>query len=64
MAREQWEKSTFGGVRRPPKNPQTGHSRREVMDKRYFDNEPGTGCGAMFLLCLTVLAALGGLILG
>jgi hypothetical protein len=34
------------------------------MDKRYFDNEPGTGCGAMFLLCLTVLAALGGLILG
>lgn len=60
MAREQWEKSTFGGVRRPPKDPQRGRSTREVQDKRSFDNEPGTGCGALFLLLVTVLAVLAG----
>jgi len=64
MPREQWEKSTFGGTRRPPRDPQRGHSKREVMDKRYFDNEPSTGCGGIFLLLLCVLAALGGLICG
>lgn len=58
MAREQWEKSTFGGARRPPKDPQRGHSRREVMDKRYFDNEPSTGCGGIFLLLVAVLTVL------
>jgi hypothetical protein len=58
MAREQWEKSTFGGTRRPPRDPQRGHSKREVMDKRYFDNEPSTGCGGILLLCLCVLGSI------
>ena len=58
MAREQWEKSTFGGTRRPPRDPQVGRSRREVMDKRYFDNEPSTGCGGILLLCLCVLGSI------
>jgi hypothetical protein len=34
------------------------------MDKRYFDNEPSTGCGGIFLLLIVALAVLGAMISG
>jgi hypothetical protein len=62
MPRDQWEKSTFGGLHRSPRDPQNGRSLREVQDRAGFDNEPATGCGALFLLAVTVLAILAGVL--
>jgi len=53
---------TFGGEWHRPRDTkhrdrQRGHSQRQLQDRASFDNEPATGCGALFLLLLTVLAA-------
>ena len=61
MAREQWEKSTFAGTHHRPRRPERGHSQQELRDRASFDNEPATGCGAMFLLLVTVAAILAGM---
>jgi hypothetical protein len=51
---------TFGGEWNRPKNPTRGHSQRELQDRASFDNEPQTGCGALFLfLVLGAVAVLG-----
>lgn len=57
MARERWEKGTFAGTHHRPRDTQRGRSLRECQDKASFDNEPATGCGALFLL-LVVLGAI------
>jgi hypothetical protein len=59
---------TFGGEWTRPRdtkrhNRQTGHSQRELQDRASFDNESATGCGAMLLLCLLVVATALGLVL-
>lgn len=54
---------TFGGEWTRPKNPTRGHSQRELQDRASFDNEAATGCGALFLLCLVVVATALGLAL-
>lgn len=42
---------------------QRGHNMRELQDQASFDNEPQTGCGALFLLCILAIAAALGLVL-
>ncbi|MGW1497557.1 hypothetical protein ACWCQW_03015 [Streptomyces mirabilis] len=54
---------TFGGEWHRPKNPTRGRSQRELQDRASFDNESATGCGAMLLLCLLVVATALGLVL-
>jgi len=52
---------TFKGEWHRPRNSkhhdrQSGHSQRQLQDRASFDNEPATGCGALFLLLLAALA--------
>lgn len=42
---------------------QRGRTLRELQDRATFDNEPQTGCGAMFLLCILTAATALGLVL-
>lgn len=63
MAREQWEKGTFAGTHHRPRRPEHGRSQRELQERASFDNEPATGCGALFLLLVCVLAVLAGVAL-
>lgn len=53
----------FGGEWHRPPSHGRGHSQRELQDRASFDNEPQTGCGAMFLLCVLAVAAALGLVL-
>ena len=62
---------TFGGTwNRPGSNGrdrQRGHSKGDVQYLASYDNEPQSGCGALFFACLTILAALAavlGVVLG
>lgn len=58
---------TFGGTWNRPRNDGRARSMREAQDRASFDNAPQTGCGALLLLLLTVLAALAaalGVVLG
>lgn len=55
--------NTFGGTWNRPDHSGRGRSMRELQDRVNFDNQPQTGCGAMFLLCvLAVAAAIGAVI--
>jgi hypothetical protein len=62
MAREKWEPSTFGGLHRSPKSPQQGRNQRELGERASFDNESATGCGALFLMLVSVAAILAGVL--
>lgn len=53
---------TFGGTWNRPDHNGRGHSQRELQNRASFDNQPQTGCGALFLFLLTVLAAAAGLL--
>ncbi|MFM9616826.1 hypothetical protein ACKI14_02550 [Streptomyces turgidiscabies] len=59
---------TFGGQWNRPgennrkvKDRQQGKSQRQLQDRAGFDHEPQLGCGAMFLLCIAILAAVLGI---
>ncbi|QDN57364.1 hypothetical protein [Streptomyces sp. S1D4-20] len=59
---------TFGGEWNRPRDSkhhdrQRGHSQRELQDRAGFDNEAQTGCGALLMLCVLVVAAVLGLAL-
>lgn len=54
---------TFGGMWNRPDQSGNGRSMRELQDRASFDNQPQTGCGAMFLLCILAAAALLGVAL-
>ncbi|MGD1219969.1 hypothetical protein AB9Q10_16250 [Streptomyces krungchingensis] len=53
---------TFGGTWNRPDSSGRGRSQRELQDRASYDNEAQTGCGALFLLLLSILAALAALI--
>lgn len=55
---------TFGGTWNRPDNSGRGRSMRELQDRASFDNQPQTGCGALFLLLILAAAALLGVVLG
>lgn len=59
---------TFGGTWHRPgerkgRDPQRGRSMSEIQDRASYDNEPQTGCGAIFLLAILAVAAAIGLAL-
>lgn len=60
--RERVDKGTFGGLHRSPRDPSNGRSMRELQDRASFDNESATGCGALFLLLVSVLSVLAGVL--
>lgn len=57
---------TFGGVWNRPGSNGTDrrrhNSRGAVQYLASYDNEPQTGCGSIFLIAMTILAALAGLL--
>jgi len=60
MAREKWERSTFGGTHRPLSGNQNGHSQRELSERASFDNEGAPGC--IFGLIMMIVVAVMGVI--
>lgn len=52
---------TFGGIWSRPPDDGRGHSMRQLQDRASYDNEPQTGCGALFLLTILAIAAAIGL---
>lgn len=48
---------TFGGEHHRPRNPQRGHSQRELQDKASYDNEPAVGYGGCLLIALILAIA-------
>ena len=48
---------TFGGMWNRPDRSGRGRSMRELQDRASFDNQPQTGCGALFLLFVLAVAA-------
>lgn len=54
---------TFGGEWHRPRQDGRGHSMRQLEDRASFDNQPATGCGALFLLFILAAAALLGMVL-
>lgn len=55
---------TFGGEHHRPRNPQRGHSQRQLQDRASFDNEPQVGYGGCLLIALILaIAATAGLAL-
>ncbi|MEV8354657.1 hypothetical protein ACFVTT_35440 [Streptomyces niveus] len=57
------DRSTFGGVHRPVPRNTRAQSARQAADLASYDNAPATGCGAAFLLLLTILATILGAVL-
>jgi hypothetical protein len=55
---------TFGGPWTRPDHSGRGRSQRDLQDRASYDNEPATGCGALFLLLVLAAAALLGVVLG
>lgn len=55
---------TFGGTWNRPNDDGRGRSKRELQDRASFDNQPQTGCGALFLLLVLAAAAVLGVVLG
>ena len=55
---------TFGGTWHRPKDTDRGHSLGDIRHRAALDNEPQTGCGALFLLLVLAAAALLGVVLG
>lgn len=54
---------TFSGEWHRPRHDGRGHSTRQLQDRASFDNQPATGCGALFLLLVLAVAALLGTVL-
>jgi hypothetical protein len=51
------DRGTFGGTWNRPRTDGRGHSMRELQDRASFDNQPQTGCGALFLLAILAVLA-------
>lgn len=50
--------NTFGGEWHRPKDPQRGHSRRQLEKINSFDNEPADDClSSLFFLCVLATTA-------
>lgn len=54
---------TFGGEWHRPRRDGVGRSQRELQDRASYDNEPQSGCGGIFLLCVLAVTALVGMVL-
>ena len=54
--------NTFGGEWHRPKDPQRGHSRRQLQDRASFDNEPAEDClSSLFFLSVLATAVVASL---